>query len=413
MEVPSSNPVTGSRRGLESGAENRLVAVDGLRAFAAVWVVLFHVHLVSGASFGSVPLLDLFWSSGWTGVSLFLVVSGFCLYLPYAGGRQGRFAAGEFLKRRAWRLLPAYYASLAVVIPLHILVARSLGGASGLTISATLWHGALHAAMLHLFVPDAFYSLNGVYWSLALEWEWYAALPLAVLAAARWGVFRTAVAAIAINLVYSGLLLVAQYLNWLPNTGLLTGAVLPNQLYGRLAEFALGIVAAELYVSGRLGWAHRVRHLAPLLFPAVLIACKLPLSSVSFGAVFFVLLCIVLSGDGYVARAFGARPVVALGLMSYSIYLVHHPMLQVLGGLSRKFLHVPPTTEFFVLLAAVPFILLAAWVFFLVAERPTLSSRYRLDQMYAGEMLLPDRWISRLRRIVSSPRLEPEAATAD
>jgi len=392
-----------------SRAADRLAGVDGLRAFAAIWVVLFHVHLVSGASFPQVPFLDLFWTSGWTGVSLFLVLSGFCLYVPFAGGRQHRFKTVEFLRRRAWRLLPAYYLSLAFVVPLHLAFAKLLGGSSALTATQTLWHALAHATMTHIFFPDTFYSLNGVYWSLALEWQWYAALPLLVLAAARWGVVKAAGAAIAINVVYSGTFLLALHWHWLPDTGLLTGAVLPNQLYARIAEFALGVVAAELYVSGRLGWVRPLRNLAPLVIPGVLVASYLPLSTIVFGALFFVLLCIVLTGEGYAARAFASKPVVALGLMSYSLYLVHHPLLKVFGSLLKRFLHVGPNAEFILLLATVPVVLVLAWLFFLVGERPTLSSRYSLSEIFGGDLLLPSRWLPALGRFGGAPQPVPAA----
>src|SRR5689334_14014101 len=75
------------RRVSRLSTSNRLPAVDGLRAVAALWVVLFHISALSHAQFPQVPGLDLFMRSGSTGVSLFLVLSGFCLFLPFAGGR--------------------------------------------------------------------------------------------------------------------------------------------------------------------------------------------------------------------------------------------------------------------------------------------------------------------------------------
>src|SRR4051794_17084576 len=93
---------------------SRLSAVDGLRAAAALWVLLFHMRAFSGVQLW--PGLDLLVRSGSTGVSLFLVLSGFCLYSPYAGGRLARFNGREFFRRRIRRLLPAYYASLLVMV---------------------------------------------------------------------------------------------------------------------------------------------------------------------------------------------------------------------------------------------------------------------------------------------------------
>src|SRR5207245_10442561 len=84
----------------------------------------------SGALFPQIPLLDLFLRSGSTGVSLFLVLSGFCLYVPFAGGRQHRFRTREFFGRRCRRLMPAYYASLIFATALYALAGARLGYAS-------------------------------------------------------------------------------------------------------------------------------------------------------------------------------------------------------------------------------------------------------------------------------------------
>ena len=81
-----------------AGGRSRLAAVDGLRAFAALWVVLFHIRAFSGGRLP--PGLDTFARSGSTGVSLFLVLSGFCLFLPYSGGRSHRFQSRSFFRRR-------------------------------------------------------------------------------------------------------------------------------------------------------------------------------------------------------------------------------------------------------------------------------------------------------------------------
>jgi len=107
---------------------------------------------------------------------------------------------------------------------------------------------------------------------------------------------------------------------------------------------------------------------------------------------------------------------VALGLMSYSIYLVHHPLLKVFGALAGRTLHAGPNQEFAILFLTVPAVLLLAWVFFLVAERPTLSSRYGLAEMYAGDLLLPSTWLRRLagrRHRRSAPAVAGAQAPAD
>src|SRR5438034_9463824 len=112
MEHIHRHTVSLTKALVSSPGKNRLPGIDGLRAAAALWVVFFHIYAFSGANFPQIPGLDQFLRSGSTGVSLFLVLSGFCLYVPFAAGRTGRFKTGTFLRRRCGRLMPAYYASL-------------------------------------------------------------------------------------------------------------------------------------------------------------------------------------------------------------------------------------------------------------------------------------------------------------
>src|SRR5437868_2764294 len=226
-------------KGTAPVSEHRLRGVDGLRAVAALWVVLFHIHAFSGAHIGLIPGVDLFLRSGSTGVSLFLVLSGFCLYLPFAGYRNSRFQTKAFLIRRCRRLLPAYYVSLAITLAVVLVAGTNLGLA---TYGGWPAVGQLltHATMIHIVFPSSFYALNGAYWSLALEWQLYLTLPLLIIGIRRWGLAWTAAAAITVNIAYRLLLFMLIGEHRLAADSLLATAVLPNQLPGRWAEFIFG-----------------------------------------------------------------------------------------------------------------------------------------------------------------------------
>src|ERR1700730_8777996 len=228
---------------------SRLAGVDGLRAAAAFWVVLFHIRVFSGVHVPFQPL-DFFVRSGSTGVSLFLVLSGFCLYLPFAAGKQGRFKTGSFFVRRARRLLPAYYCSLGLALALNVIGGGNLGFGplSPKDVAVQL---ATHLTMVHTLFTWSFYALNGAYWSLGLEWQLYIALPLLIVGAVRFGLWRTLAAAVLVNVVYRGALAVASARGWVP-PGILQSVVLPNLLPGRWAEFVFGMAIAELYTRGSL-----------------------------------------------------------------------------------------------------------------------------------------------------------------
>jgi peptidoglycan/LPS O-acetylase OafA/YrhL len=356
---------------------NRLPAVDGLRAVAALWVVLFHLGALSHVTFPQAPALELFMRSGSTGVSLFLVLSGFCLFLPFAGGRTARFKVGEFFRRRFRRLAPAYYTSLVLSLVLAIFTAGPLG-VPQLTLESGLWQLATHATLTHSLFPETFYALNGAYWSLGLEWQLYLALPLLVLGIRRFGLGPTLIFAIACNVVYRVGLGLAIDRGLVAAGSPLAEFVLPNQLFGRWAEFALGMLAADLYASGRL---LRMQRRVPLmmgiivaLIPLGILASKLELAHLLYGALFFTLLCVVLISDTVVSRVLAWRPLVAIGTMSYSLYLVHQPVIQ--GVVAWFTVYQPaasPTTVFVWLLVLVPGIFFLAWLLFITVERRTMG----------------------------------------
>lgn len=377
----------------------RLDAVDGLRAVAALWVVLFHIRAFSGANLGP---LDLVVRSGSTGVSLFLVLSGFCLYLPVARGTA--FATGRFFMRRLRRLLPAYYASLGVAILVTVVAAGHLGFVQysplGLTEQALA-----HVTMTHSLFPSTFYALNGAYWSLALEWQLYLLLPVLVIAARRFGLARTVVAVVAVNVAYRLGLQVAIVVHPGASPSLWTSAVLPNLLPGRWAEFAFGMVAAQLSASGRISrrWS-RVGWVAIPLALLSLLAVGSPLEHLLFGSVFFVLLCAVLAEGTVINRFFGWRPLAAIGVMSYSLYLVHQPIVQALDLLFRQ-QGLSALATFVVVLVLLPAVLAVAWVLFITVERFTLRSSGSAEPHSPEWLLLaPLRW--------RAGRREPRAVRA-
>ena len=142
-------------------------ALDGLRALAAGLVVLTHAAFLTG--FGaSGGLVGRLWARGDFGVGIFFALSGFLLHRGFLAkaGRGGLDVVGYTL-RRAARVLPAYWVTLAAVVVFAHPPLRD-------------W--LLHAALLHIYVPDAWISSFGQSWSLATEISFYAVLPLVVIA---------------------------------------------------------------------------------------------------------------------------------------------------------------------------------------------------------------------------------------
>ena len=91
---------------------DRLPALDGMRAVACLLVLTYHSFQFTGLSGAELPWglrqLSLYGNSG---VDIFVVLSGFCLFLPVARSPR-KFRTRNFFMRRAKRIVPAYYASI-------------------------------------------------------------------------------------------------------------------------------------------------------------------------------------------------------------------------------------------------------------------------------------------------------------
>jgi peptidoglycan/LPS O-acetylase OafA/YrhL len=303
------------------------------------------------------------------------VISGFCLYAPFAGGRLNRFNTSSFLLRRCRRLLPAYYTALAAGVLLTLVGAGWLGF-SHLSLREVGWQVVTHLTLTQTFFPTTFYAINGAYWSLGLEWQLYFALPLLIIAIRRFGLGRTLCAAILCNVVYRLGLEVVIHVGFIRAGTVLATVVLPNQLPGRCGEFVLGVLAAELYATGRVRiWARYLRLSFVALVPASIILAGRPLSHLLFGGVFFALLCVVLAEDNVVSRALSWRPLVGVGVMSYSLYLVHQPLIQAVAYSMHSYASMSGGESFVALVLLLPVVVFVAWILFISVERWTLSSR--------------------------------------
>ena len=166
----------------------RLEYLDGLRAIASLYVVLFHAGLgfspekISGWGRNVQRCL----SFGHDAVAVFIVLSGYCLMLPVARaeGRLTRGAASYFA-RRAWRILPPYFAALFGTLLLLVLCPILE------TPAKTIWDDTLpafglgpiasHLLLIHNLFPAWVHTINGPLWSVATEWQIYFFFPFFLL----------------------------------------------------------------------------------------------------------------------------------------------------------------------------------------------------------------------------------------
>lgn len=315
-------------------SDRRLPALTGLRIFAAVAVYFNHL----GGPHGSPGFVRSFFQSGYCGVTIFFVLSGFVLAYNYFDElkRPKATSVYEFFVARFARVYPLYLIILAyVVFELH---------AGGFSIDGW-WRNALGIQAWDPNVTHAF-SFDAPAWSVSVEFFLYACFPLLVPLVA-W--LRTPqqilIAAACVAAVIAGLAI------WFVATGKGTLPVFDPRsahrwLYRtpltRLGDFTLGILAARLFVTAgdqplavRLGrWLTPLSALlivALMCWPTLLItawswdlAYSVPATCLIFG---------LAAAPGTASSRFLSIPVfVLLGEASYAFYLIHEPALGWLGG---------------------------------------------------------------------------------
>jgi len=167
-------------RSLERG---HILALDGLRGVAILMVIF--CHFVSNLNLtgpGIVGFLIQIAHAGWAGVDLFFVLSGFLItgILVDARGSPSYFKA--FYARRALRILPAYYGFLIVIFVLLPIVNVSVGGNAMLARQHQGWYW-LHLTNIMMAIgeiPGRGPYPNTLFWSLAVEEQFYFAWPAIV-----------------------------------------------------------------------------------------------------------------------------------------------------------------------------------------------------------------------------------------
>lgn len=161
-----------------SSSSDRLPALDTLRAFAIIWVILHHLHDGFSLAIGSEPLRQFF-LNGNAGVDLFFVLSGYLITTILLGElrRTNSLDVGRFWYRRWMRTLPAYFAVLIV------LIAYDLAKGSG-----TWWNNfPSYFGFLQTYTNNEDTLRFAWSWSLCTEEWFYLLLPLLVI-----GLYRVA-----------------------------------------------------------------------------------------------------------------------------------------------------------------------------------------------------------------------------
>lgn len=300
------------------------MGLDGLRGFAAVFVLVHHCWLMA---FPGYPEMNGPAWAGWMiyghfAVALFIVISGFSLASSPARNAWKIGSLKRFAKRRAWRILPPYWAALAASMFISWFVVLNPGKPRP-NAKSVLVHG--------LLLQDIFGSPspNGAFWSIAIEAQLYIVFPFLVLMVRRTSPIAMLVfvcsLAVAVAVAGSYVPFIHLFMRFAPQLG---------------ALFAFGIAAAAIVNSGP-----RIRsvqwHWVALFTAIPIITLVAKAGSVwtvrnffwvdlAFGPAMCALLAaLALGRPKLLIRVLDAPASRNLGSYSYSLYLVHFPVVMI------------------------------------------------------------------------------------
>jgi exopolysaccharide production protein ExoZ len=342
----------------------KLSGVEALRGIAAIMVVTIHashmLHIDAHTPFGA------FWQFGRAGVDFFFVLSGFIITHVHVGDFGYPQVFLSFWGKRLLRIYPVYW------------IITALYGAILFVSSTQAEQGLLHIVCSFLLLPEAADPILGVGWSLRHELLFYAIFSVALLQRhlgiallAAWGVgiaWNMGVQIWSGTPYFGGLIgqIVFRGFNIQFFFGIATALVVRSGMVWRPSMLAvlggLGFFVTGMYES----YGHPVMHEYPIRHLSYAIAATL-----------------ILYGIATLDRAQRTRvPAMALrlGAASYSIYLIHLPVLHVLGFALRGVRSVIPSELVFII--AVATTVMIATVFSEIVEQPLLKfGRWRYGRV--------------------------------
>lgn len=351
--------------------QTRYDGVDGLRGLCAFYVMLSHFprHVWSYTQARPFPKFLFYGDYAHFAVTASIAISGFCLCLPIArNGWIFPWTARRYYLRRVRRIAPPYYVSLGLSVVLILaLIGEKTGSNWDLQLPLT-W-GALIANLVMQQDWWHLYSINGVFWSLAVEEKIYVVLPFLAKVFARLGV------PVAAFLMFSASFLLARHWDGHPILGCLT-----IQYWG---VFALGALGATIVASPEARWQRWRNFPVALLIPVTLFLVlrywwwPLYWRDIPMGVASVATLITITTRQGNIfTRILSWRPLAAMGLYSYSLYLIHQPLQQLLWQYVVRHLGLTLGWTCLVLVViGVPFCLLTAYWFYRVFERPFTNQR--------------------------------------
>lgn len=362
-----------------------MLTLDAMRGVAAVAVVTYHALGVApqtalrGWEWWLPQIAAYSVHFAYAGIYLFFVISGFCIHLFWARARAASVEKPvvnflSFWKRRVRRLYPPYF--VALVLYLCYIAYKTPVEVTGFYV----WDVVLHMFMLHNVDINTTYTINGAFWTLAIEEQLYLAYFLLLFLRIRFGWAKTLVLCFSARVVW---LILGRYLSYSFDVHIpVTEAAATNWFIWALGALS---VEAALGITKLPAWCYRMSSAALVLGCAIGLAQLLPtldqrgwahdigwlIMHPAWGVGFFILVNYSVAAEQRWSRVPRLIPALAfVGLISYSLYLTHSLVLMHWYWFGFTELHIRTITVVILTPLSVAF----AWGYFRLFERPFMTS---------------------------------------
>jgi peptidoglycan/LPS O-acetylase OafA/YrhL len=273
-----------------------LPGLTSSRFFAALFVLVYHFHLTRT----DIPNISAF-SFGYPAVTFFFVLSGFILTYTHLSLGGINVSLAEFSASRVSRLAPAYYLALAISLPVFF-------------IKGPFASAPFVLSMTQAWIPAYALAWNSPAWSLSNEMFFYLCFP-AILIWTRRFPDRTllAVAFIIVLVTALGREQIFKSDNW--------GAFRPYFPLFNLPQFVLGMALGKYYVA-------LDRRPGIMCFPiGVALLATVIAFRITNTAILSCVFAVIIFGACRPMLIMSAKPLMIVGEASYSIYILHAPIL--------------------------------------------------------------------------------------
>lgn len=347
--------------------QNRFAFADGLRGLAALWVVFFHLseghHVDSLRSVLPNFINDILFNFGHLGVAIFFVLSGYVMAYTVQSSAVDTKLSIKFILRRFLRLTPPYY--FAIIFAIAFLLLKRISTQENVTLPS------VSDFFIHLLYLQEFFNIheiNTIFWTLCIEVQFYIFFILLVLFSDYINKFSNLTNGRALVFTIVGLL------------------SLPWAFHHELAVFWTGsfikywysFMAGALVCWGIQGSTSQ-RYFVIIYILAIATAGLITEQQFVFTAGLTASLLLFAGLNNYMNSWLNWKWLQKIGLISYSLYLLHNPITGASANIIHRLLPQGVITDLVVTVAALTTSLITAWIMYKYIEMPSIQLSHKIS----------------------------------